>query len=328
MYNIFFICLNIFLIFFTLLNYKIIAKKFNLIDRPNKTNIHKKNIPLAGGLFIILSLIIWLFSLFFLDIIYFREFIGYFILISFSFFINFLDDKSNLDPLKRIFFLFLVSLISLSILEPYLEINKIYFINFDKSITTSDLNIFLFAVCIVILQVIFNLMDGINGLLKLYSVCLLLIFAFKDYLFFNDLIFYIFPTLLILIILNFQNFLFLGSTGNSMLSIIFSIIILKTNSANFQIISFEQVFLFFSFPLIDTLRLFIVRLINNGNAFIKQKNHLHHILFFRFNNQIAVLIYILIGLIPSILFEFIKLDINLCIMISFISYFIIYKFFK
>ena len=324
----FFIILNFFIAYLILLNLKIIAKKLKLIDKPSKLNIHKNNTPLIGGFFIIFSLLTWLIYEFSIKTIDIREFLGYLFLFISSFFINFLDDKNNLDPLKRVLFLFLVSLISLHILSPYLNIQNIYFINFDNSIDTKKLNLILFSSCIVILQIILNLIDGINGLLKVYTLSILSIFFFKEYIFFENIIFFIIPTLIIISILNFKNYLFLGSTGNSLISIILSIIILNTNSINFQKISFEQVYLFFSFPILDTLRLFILRLFLYGNAFIKQKNHLHHFLFFKFGKINSIIIYIILSFVPIILFEFFNININICILFNLISYFAIYKFSK
>ena len=75
--------------------------------------------------------------------------------------------------------------------------------------------------------------------------------------------------------------MFLGDSGNYIISSIISIssiFIYNSQINQINYINIEFFFLLFMLPGIDMARLFIQRIINNKNPLIADKDHLHHTL--------------------------------------------------
>ena len=121
---------NIFiLLIFFLLNTKAyeIANFLKLFDQPNKRKIHKKKIPLIGGLLIWFSTGLSIFTnflIFNLEI----EYLNFYLLSSLFFIVGLIDDRFSLNATLRLLFLFFSSLIIYKILN----IQKIEFILIDE----------------------------------------------------------------------------------------------------------------------------------------------------------------------------------------------------
>jgi len=282
--------------------HKKIAIKFSLIDKPNlKTSIHQNIIPLTGGLFLFLYI-----SLININEIYYLNNISLiFIQILFlsTFIINLLDDLYELKAYKRIILLFTSTYILLTFFIN-LSISKVYFSISDNSLLFSNFQIIIiYTFSIVFIQIIFNLTDGINCLLKIYSLILIIITTqIEPEL--NDKNFLLLITIALLVYLNYNNKLFLGSSGNSLLALYFALMIIEKNGENFQNFSFELVFLMFGFLILDTFKLFIFRFFQGNNIFKKDLNHLHHRLYFKFGLNFTIVTYCLMGLLPFFLTYF------------------------
>ena len=297
--NIYFLTPFLLLIFLLIFFHKKIAKKLSLVDKPNsKTSYHKKVTPLTGGLF--------LFSFFFflnLNEIYHLNNISAFgiqLLFFFTFVVNLIDDLYDLKAYLRILLLFVTTYILLTFFLDF-SITKVYFSIIDSSLTFSNLQIIIiYTISIVIIQIVFNLTDGINCLLKIYSSILIIIVAQIE-LGLNDKNFLLLLTIILIGYLNYRNKLFLGSSGNSLLALYFALMIIEKNTENFQNFSFELVFLMFGFLVIDTLKLFLFRLYQGQNIFNKDLNHLHHKLYFKFGLNLSIIIYCVLGLLPFLL---------------------------
>ena len=137
---------NIFIIFILLFNFLLIfffnkIKLFHInIDNPDgKRKLHKKPIPLAGGIIIFLNLLIY--SLFIsqnLDILsnetVFRNLSDFYLfLITFSliFSLGFIDDKFNISASKKFLFLFIL-IIPILYLDNLLNIKILKFSFLEK----------------------------------------------------------------------------------------------------------------------------------------------------------------------------------------------------
>lgn len=151
---------------------------------------------------------------------------------------------------------------------------------------------YVFSVFVFVIVVnAFNLIDGIDGLSA--SVGLICTLCFGIFFFLNDLViqalimFCYSGALTSFLIFNFKKRLFLGDNGSMSLGVIiafgvFSVITI-TNGANllsetgyFFNNASVIVLALISFPLLDTLRVFCVRLINGKSPFAPDRNHLHH----------------------------------------------------
>ena len=120
-----------------------------------------------------------------------------------------------------------------------------------------------------------NMSDGQNGLLISY---LLLIFAFIIFILkpqsINHYETYLLFSLIIFLLFNLLNIVFLGNAGVLIISIITYIFIGSFYSLN--VINSLDIFCLFSFLLLDGLRVTLYRLINNKPIFKGDKSHIHY----------------------------------------------------
>ena len=145
-----------------------------------------------------------------------------------------------------------------------------------------------FAIIVIINA--FNLMDGIDGLCA--GLSMLAATAFGSWFFISGHFNYaILSFSLVGGILGFfyynvygkKNRIFMGDTGSLVLGTIMSVIVIQFNEFNidqtqlFAIASAPAVsFGILIYPLIDTLRVFTIRLLQFKSPFVADKNHLHH----------------------------------------------------
>ena len=223
------------------------------------------------------------------------------------------DDLNGLSSIYRLFSQILAGFIiayfgDFRIFELY-GFFGIHQIDYVSSII---LSIFFF----VLITNSFNLIDGINGLAGSLSLLSSVTFAFF-YFNSNDIssLFIVCPIIGGLIGFLYYNLnnakIFMGSSGSyfiGVMSYILAIIfhqksIININDASkFGIIS-SILFI----PILDTIRVFILRLINKKNPFSADKNHIHHLLF-DVNNSHNKTLFILVffNLIVIILNIFLK----------------------
>ncbi|MDC3062400.1 undecaprenyl/decaprenyl-phosphate alpha-N-acetylglucosaminyl 1-phosphate transferase [Candidatus Pelagibacter sp.] len=285
--------------------FKLISNFINLFDHPDyKRKIHNKKISCIGGLFIFFNIIIILFCNFFLENnliskYYFDQNIKNFILFFFALTIIFLmglfDDIYVLKPNIK-FFTLIVIISCLVMLDQDLVINFLRFSFFDTVYDISKFSLFFTIFCIIVFINAFNMYDGSNLQASSISV---IIFTYILFLQKSIDIFSIslIISLIFFSILNYKNKLFLGDNGSLILSFIISYVFIKFY--NKQIIFYaDQVCLFMLLPVIDLLRLFIVRIWNEKSPFKPDKKHLHHILLKKFKPKVVMPILLSIYFFP------------------------------
>ena len=254
-------------------NYKI-AKYFNLMDIPDDIRkIHSNEVPLTGGLYLFLNIIVIFFANKYLNLIEnsilnFNILIFIFVIFIFGIF----DDKFGINANLKL-------LLSIIFFTSFIILNDDYIL---KSIIISsgqkfDLGFFSipFTVfCLVIFQNALNMYDGINLQNILYFVFLIIIII----LFFSfvDFYMYLLPVIVILSYLNFKNNLFLGDSGSYTVSFLISILFIYLFNGTSLNIPSDLVFLFLCIPGYDLLRLAIFRMLDKKHPFKAEKNHIHH----------------------------------------------------
>ena len=156
-----------------------------------------------------------------------------------------------------------------------------------------------------------NFIDGIDGLA--ISVTILFIIAFEFFAMdksnFQFLSIISLASLAPLYIFNFRNHnkVFLGDSGSYLLGGIISIMVLNILSqdyiikTNFDLHKVLFVISILIYPIIDLIRIFIVRLMNGISPFTADKNHIHHLINNYFNSHIKTIISIIIFSILNIL---------------------------
>ncbi len=312
-------------------NYKYLGKKINIYDIPNeKRKIHKKPVPLLGGLIVyfnILFFIIYallkdfnfLFNAFFITEI--KGLFYLFIILTIIFLIGLYDDKYKIRPLMR--------LVGLSILIYFLiKIDQVLLINslkftFSNIIINFNIGLILFSYfCFLTLLISCNMSDGIN----LQSAIFYLInFSILYYVEKNFIILIILFSLLIFILLNSKGKIFLGDSGAYILSILLGFYFIKYYNLNSSFKA-DQIFLFLFFPVLDSIRCFGYRILKGKSIFLADNIHFHHILLKKIDYIKTIVILTIFYLIPVFAYFFNINTINILILILFAYFFLLFKF--
>ncbi len=309
------------LLFFS--SFRFISKKLNLIDYPqNKLKIHKKPIPLLGGIFIYANFLIYLiFLLFNVDLrpeilTSNKSFFNFILLSSAFFFIGFFDDKIKISANTKFILFIVVSFVSV-LIDKNLVVSKLTFSFVDKEIFLENFSIFFTVLCIVLFVNAFNMFDGINCQASLYAIILFLIILLKGIDIYMVITFLV--PLFILLVFNFKNIIFLGNTGSYLIPVILSqIFIISYNKGLFLA---DEIILLLIFPGLDMLRLFIQRSLKRASPFSGDKNHIHHLLLKNTNILTTLFITVVISLSFYIIYFYTKFNI-LYFLISIVIYYI------
>ena len=142
------------------------------------------------------------------------------ILIYGYFFLGLYDDKYKLNPLKRLILTILNILIAI-FFNKNLLITNLSLSFYENKIFLNNFSIAFTIFCILILTNSLNFYDGING-----QSCFIFIYFFTYLLLRSEInLFYLICIILILIVMlqNLKNMLFLGDGGVYLMSIILSI---------------------------------------------------------------------------------------------------------
>lgn len=287
MINIAFGCITAFIITFLAIPSIIkVAIIKNLFDEPGERKAHKSSVPTLGGLAIFAGVV---FSYTFWSSGIGDEATQYIIAaIIVMFFIGIKDDIIELTAKKK----FYGQLISAVIIVVFAEIRVtnlfgvfgIYELPYWLSIIFS-----LFTILTIVNA--FNLIDGIDGLAA--GIGAIASFAFGLWFYnYNQislciLSFTLFSSLLAFLVYNFSPAnIFMGDTGSLIIGLILAIL-----AINFIQLSFASPPYAFPFrsspamavailiiPLFDTLRIFILRVLQKRSPFKADRNHMHHVL--------------------------------------------------
>lgn len=298
-----------------------IAKYINLYDYPdNKRKIHSKPILILGGIFfqniILFYFLIFLFfnkNNFFSHIKNSHEDLSILLsAISLSFIVGLYDDKKNLNPLLKLFLMFLIFSISLFFLSDLYHLRRLNSF-FDYNFYFDTFSIIFTSFCFVVLLNATNMSDGINSLTSnIFIIWLFFITLFipeDNFYFFMNIILIL--SLILFSILNFRNKCFLGDSGCFVLACYLSFLTVYTYNNHLlysekNYLNVESIFLLFLVPGIDMLRLFLKRIYIGKNPLKADKNHFHHKLLKNFGNFKAILIYNSMILVPWFIYLFMR----------------------
>lgn len=312
-----------------------LSKILNIYDAPdNKLKLHKKNVPIIGGIILAFNFSI----LFFYQIFFLNDFISIdlnklnfvevvtSLLFIFGFFVlGLCDDKINLSPNKKLFYSIILILLAIFLNENLaVKMMSISFI--ENKIFFENYSIFFTIFCFLILVNALNFYDGING-----QSCLIFIISFSYLLIKSDMhYFYIISIILILFIffLNISNKIFLGDSGIYLLSIILSSSLIYEHNIQKNIIFADEIFFLLLLPGFDLLRLTIKRLLSLKNPFFGDRDHIHHLLINKYPLKVSNSILFLTSITPIILFSFFNLNFFLVFFIFLSIYVFLIKYLK
>jgi len=271
----FFLLLNLLIIFF----HEDISKIYNTYDIPDKVRkIHKKPIPLTGGLIVFINLFLSFFfqNFFTEERFFFNSEINIIFLISvLIFLLGSLDDKFYLRPGLKLFIKTLIILLFI-ILFPNIIISNIKFSFFEFGFNINYYySLPLTILCFLLFINAFNMFDGIDLQSGSYSLIIILYFFFKGLI--TDYLFVIFLSIVVFLYFNKKNKSFMGDAGTYLLSFTFGYYFIKFYNSHL-ITSVDEVFILMLLPGVDMLRLFITRILAKKHPFSADRNHLHHLL--------------------------------------------------
>jgi len=242
--------------------------------------VEKDQIPIIGGIFIVLGFVFFLDS--FSQILKIHIFL--------IFFLGILSDFKYLNS-PKIRFLIQIIIISSFVYFNNLEIFDTRVIFLDEILTNKYFNFIFVLFCVLILVNGSNFIDGLNTLLIGYYLIILINLLNSNLIPNLDLLNnnYLYWTILIsiLFIFNFIKKLFMGDSGAYALGLIFSFILIKLHEYNDQISPFFILLLVW-YPSYELL-FSIIRKFKFGLSPVSADNkHFHQLLYFYFSKKLKI----------------------------------------
>lgn len=263
-----------------------IAEEKKLFDIPDNRKVHVVPVPSLGGVGIFGGFI--LASLLSVSTYQNPEFQYFFAAAVVIFFLGLKDDLVILSASKK----FIGQIIAASILIHLgdLKITSMHgLLGFTE--ISQPFSIALSYLTIIVVMNSFNLIDGVDGLAG--SLGLLTMLVFGAYFFVIDMTSYAIMafamagSLVAFLIFNHNPAkIFMGDCGSLMIGLVNSIMVIKfitvaetPAAAAFPLASAVAIgFSILIVPLLDTLRVFSIRIFNGKSPFTPDRNHFHHLL--------------------------------------------------
>jgi len=272
-----------------------VAEKKNLYDIPDERKIHTNPVASLGGVGIFAGFL--LASLLSIQVYLNQEFQYFFAAALVIFFLGLKDDLMILSASKK----FIGQIIAASIL---IHLGGIRFDSmhglFGFEGVSEGFGLALSYLTIIVVINSFNLIDGVDGLAS--SLGILSMFVFGVYFFIIDqqayalLSFAMAGSLVAFLIFNHQPArIFMGDSGSLMIGLVNSILVIKfINVANSPLVAVPVQsavavgFAILIVPLLDTLRVFSIRIYKGRSPFTPDRNHVHHLLLDRGLSHAAI----------------------------------------
>ncbi len=272
-----------------------IAEKKKLYDIPDERKLHTRLIASLGGIAIFGGFIVA--ALLSIQGQFNYEFQYFFAAAIVIFFLGLKDDLMILSATKK----FIGQIIAASILIHLggIRLDSMYGL-FGFEQVSEGFGLALSYLTIIVVINSFNLIDGVDGLAASLGILSMLIFG--SYFFavsmqgYALLSFSMAGALIAFMIFNNHPAkIFMGDSGSLMIGLVNSILVIKfinvAHDPSIAIPITSSVAIGFAIlivPLLDTLRVFAVRIINGKSPFTPDRNHVHHLLLERGLGHAAV----------------------------------------
>lgn len=251
-------------------------KKHNQVDTPDERKLHKEITPSSGGLLFVLIIIISIIC-FYSDSTSLAISLCAFILLL----VGFIDDRFDLSAKIKFDLQFICTIIILTQIDPIPIFEEQYII----------VNYIISFLFVVGFTNAFNLMDGVDGLAGTYALIVLIILSVFLILQ-NNFVWAIYTVSISAVLIAFLYYnlypakIFMGDTGSLFLGFtIASISLIIVNNSSTTLVNNiqnEQTYLLLFgllfLPIIDTIRVMGIRILNKKSPFKADRNHLHHYL--------------------------------------------------
>ncbi len=274
-----------------------IAREKNLFEDFEQRKVHTTLVPPLGGVAIfigfVLSSIITSYGMNF-DLL---KYILAAVLI--MFFIGLKDDLINVSAKKKL----MIQIFAATLL---IVLGNVRITNFHGLIGINEIGYFpgLMISVIIIVAIInaYNLIDGVDGLASGLAIMAAFVFGVWFYFAGN----YQFAVIAMALVGSLSGFflynvfghsnkLFMGDTGSLITGIVISILVIQFNELSLTATTFIKMaatpmvsFAVIIIPLVDTIRVFAIRVINKKSPFSADRNHIHHGLLELWNHHLKV----------------------------------------
>lgn len=254
--------------------------------KPNHRSVHKVRTPNLGGIgiFLAINLIITFLGNYFEDDTLFSV-LGATTLL---FFLGLIDDlidlKAKQKVLGQVIAAIAIILMTGVRIENLYGLFGIYELYYPVSIAITVFTYILFINA-------YNLIDGVDGLAGSYAITITSFFGVFFFFNGNDSMFFLclslVGSLISFLIFNFskKEKIFMGDTGSMVVGFLLTYFAVSFLSVNFNpdfLIQNDKAPVFvlalFSFPLIDTIRVFSLRMMKRKSPLTADKTHIHHVL--------------------------------------------------
>ncbi len=317
------------------------AKKIFVV--PNNRSSHKTKIPNLGGIGIFIGIVFTscIIGSAVFEYIQLTQLLALISSLFLLFFAGVKDDINTLSPSKKLFIQIFSTLII--VFSSDIRIYGFYGIFGIEEFPIIGSYFFTIFIFITLINA-YNLIDGIDGLAGFIA---LIIFGSYSYVFFenNNLFGLVISVTLIGSMIAFLLFnltssrrkIFMGDTGSMVVGFLIayvSTIILNSNnlpnniSNNFPI----KVIALLSFPILDTIRIFTIRILSGKSPFKADKNHMHHRLlklgFSHIKSTLIISFFVILVVFFSFIFSYLNVTLHFLVIaifafiITLIPYFI------
>ena len=257
----------------------------NLVDIPGRRKIHKKLTPSMGGIAIFISFFIA--SMIWIDILQWKEIKFIVVALFVIFFIGVRDDLVPIRAYIKLIAQILVACMIIYFLD--LRLRSLYGL-FGVYEMHPVFSYVLTTLTLIVITNSFNLIDGLDGLAGTIATTALICFGIWFYLV-NDNIYSILAFsmaggLIAFLIFNWDpSEIFMGDTGALVVGMMLSIMAIRFIEVDFNLPkgnlfkfqgSIGTAVCFIIIPLVDTLRIVILRLAKGKSPFAPDKSHIHH----------------------------------------------------
>jgi len=263
----------------------LVANSKKLFDHPDARKIHLTPIPSLGGFGIFAGFLVALLLMADTNSVSqgFQYYIAAFLI---TFFVGMKDDVLVISPMKKFIGQLVVAVI-LMFKANLLIVTMHGFMG--VGIIHPTFSYFLTGLTILVVMNAFNLIDGIGALAATIGIITASVFSIFFFLN-NDMFFALMgftfaASLLAFLIYNFSPArIFMGDTGSMLLGLVNAILVIRfietAESSNILPVlgSPAMGFGILALPLLDTLRVFGIRILHGRSPFSPDRNHLHHLL--------------------------------------------------
>ncbi len=268
-----------------------------LFDLPGERKIHATPVPSLGGLGIFAGFIMGLLLMVDLtDKVAASTFQYYVTAFMVIFFFGIKDDILILTPFKKL--LGQLAVAAILIFKANLVIDNMHGFLGIQQIDT-NLSILLSFFTIIVIVNAFNLIDGVDGLAGSIGIITSSFFAFFALMsgeFYYALFGFSFSAALAaFLIYNYSPArIFMGDTGAMLIGVVNAILVIHfintaENSRILPVLASPAMgFGVLLIPLMDTLRVFAIRILHGRSPFSPDRNHIHHLLLDRGMSHMAV----------------------------------------